>query len=133
MAEKRRLDVTSLIIAPDDRRALLKFLEFLYETIGERIVAVSLFGSKARGDSGPDSDIDVLVILTEDDRALRRAIQTQAARISLEFDLILSPRVIGAPRWEQMRGFTLHRNVVRDAAGLDIEDGELVIEPAGIS
>lgn len=132
MAEKGRLDVTSPILAPVDRRALLKFLEFLHETIGERVVAVSLFGSKARGDSGSVSDIDVLVILTEDDRALRRAIQTQAARISLEFDLILSPRIIGAPRWEEMRGFTLYRNVVRDAAGLDLQDGELVIEPAGL-
>ena len=89
-----------------------------------------MFGSKARGDSGHDSDVDVLVLLKEDDRDLRRVIQTQAARISLEFDLILSPRIIGAPRWEEMRGFTLYRNVVRDAAGLELEDGELVIELA---
>jgi uncharacterized protein len=35
-------------------------LERLY---GERLVRVILFGSRARGDADPDSDIDVLVVL----------------------------------------------------------------------
>ena len=35
-------------------------LERLY---GERLVKVILFGSRARGDADPDSDIDVLVVL----------------------------------------------------------------------
>jgi uncharacterized protein len=30
---------------------------------GERVVGIILFGSKARGESSPESDIDVLVIL----------------------------------------------------------------------
>lgn len=39
---------------------LRKGLERLY---GERLVKVILFGSRARGDADPDSDIDVLVVL----------------------------------------------------------------------
>ena len=40
--------------------------------------------------------------------------------------------VIGAPRWEEMRGFSLYLNVIHDAAGLKIEGEELVLEPAGL-
>ena len=35
----------------------------LAEGFGPRLKAVVLYGSEARGDSGPDSDIDVLVLL----------------------------------------------------------------------
>ena len=37
--------------------------ERLAAAYGERLHAVVLFGSEVRGDAGPDSDIDVLVVL----------------------------------------------------------------------
>ena len=40
--------------------AIKKALEDLY---GERLRGVILFGSEARGDASPDSDIDLLVLL----------------------------------------------------------------------
>ena len=82
-----------------------------------------------RGDSQTESDIDVLVILAEEDRQLRREILRQAARFSLEYDVLLSPRVIGAERWAQLRGFSLYQNVQREAASLGIVDDELALEP----
>jgi uncharacterized protein len=41
-------------------KELRRRLEALY---GERLVRLSLYGSQARGDSSPGSDIDVLVVL----------------------------------------------------------------------
>lgn len=41
---------------------LRQYLEALY---GERLVKMVLFGSQARGDARPDSDIDVLIVLNE--------------------------------------------------------------------
>jgi len=39
--------------------------EALRERLGERLLAVALFGSVARGEATPDSDIDLLVIVSE--------------------------------------------------------------------
>ena len=113
-----------------EQQALQKFVNYLQKTIPDQIKILALFGSKVRGDSQQDSDIDVLVILAREDRQLRREILKQAARISLDYDILLSPRVISAERWEQMRDFSLYRNVVREAAGLDIVGGNLRLEPA---
>jgi predicted nucleotidyltransferase len=40
-----------------------RFRQALDEVYGERIERVVLYGSRARGDAGPDSDYDVAVFL----------------------------------------------------------------------
>lgn len=125
---KRKAGCEKIALTSRDRSALQDFVKYLQQFAPSIVKRIALYGSKARGDSQPDSDIDVLVILDQDNRELRRGILTQAARISLEYDVLLSPRVIGEPRWQQMRGFSMYRNVINEAAGLDLADDELVIE-----
>ena len=120
----------TIILTSNEQQALKKFVETLQNTIPHQIETLVLFGSKARGDSRQDSDVDVLVILRQEDRQLRRTLLKQAARLSLEYDTLLSPRVIGAARWEQMRGFSFYRNIQQEAAGLNLAEGNLVFEPA---
>lgn len=83
---------------------------------------IILYGSKARGDSTVDSDIDILVVLAQEDRLSRRDILTIAAQISLEYDVLLSPLVIGEKRLAQQREFTLYRNITNDAVQLAIRE-----------
>jgi len=48
-----------------DRSTLLKRIrDSLEETFGERLRGIVLYGSEARGEATPDSDIDLLVLLT---------------------------------------------------------------------
>ena len=124
------MSVKKLHLANRDQRALQDFVGYLQMSIPDRIEFVALFGSKARGDSQQGSDIDVLVILSQEDRQLRREILRQAAQFSLKHDVLLSPRVIGAERWEKMRDFSLYHNVQQDATGLKIVEDELAFEPA---
>lgn len=103
-----------------ERRAVEAFLNQLNRRFPGQIVETMLFGSKARGDSGPDSDIDVLAVVREESWVLREEISTLAARISLEYDVLLGPRVIGQERWEQMQreGFSLYRNIAQEGIPL---------------
>jgi predicted nucleotidyltransferase len=64
-------------------------LEKLY---GERLAGVVLFGSQARGDAAPDSDIDVLVVLRGDVRDGEEISRTSkiTADLSLANDVVIS-------------------------------------------
>ena len=53
-----------------------------------------LFGSFSQGKSSPDSDIDLLIIITEEDFHIRRAIISLSADIFLQFGIDVSPKVL---------------------------------------
>jgi predicted nucleotidyltransferase len=62
MSERRPATVT-------DDPVLLRFRRALEEAYGQRLERVVLYGSRARGDAGPESDYDVAVFLRDmDDR-----------------------------------------------------------------
>lgn len=94
---------------------MLAFDQILAEKYGDIIRQLSLFGSKARGDDDSDSDIDILVIIDRDDRVIRTGIIDIASDLSVEYDLLLSPRVIGEQRWIAHRDFLNYQQIVRDA------------------
>jgi len=52
-----------LPLTPDEREALYSLIISLRQRYGDDLQRVVLFGSKARGDSDPESDLDVLVVL----------------------------------------------------------------------
>ncbi len=115
MAETRKLDIAVVPLSQPEKQALLKFASRLQRIYPHQILQVSLFGSKARGDSEADSDVDVLIIVNQDDRSLRRGIIDIASDLSLEYDILLSPRVISEQRWKTRQGFVLYQNIARDA------------------
>lgn len=69
--------------------ALRKALQTLY---GDRLVRIVLYGSHARGEAAPDSDVDVMVVLRGSVRPLRelRRMSTIATDLSLEHELLIS-------------------------------------------
>lgn len=52
-------------------QGFIKYLTCLYP---EQVVSIELFGSKARGDSRHDSDIDILIIVKDRDNIDRNII-----------------------------------------------------------
>ena len=104
----------------NEHLAVTRFLELLRRHHSERVQQMILFGSKARGDSGSWSDMDILIVVDRDDWRLSHAISDLAADVSLEYDVLIGPRVIGKERWERMkqRRFGLYQNVVAEGIPL---------------
>lgn len=42
-----------------------RFTDLAEEQIGDNLISLVLYGSVARGDAGPESDIDILIVLSE--------------------------------------------------------------------
>lgn len=89
-------------LAASEKKAIETFVERLLADFGRDVADVRLFGSKARGQAGPDADLDVLVLVNRPEYVLKHAILWLAAEISLAYDVLLSPRVVPIAAWQKM-------------------------------
>jgi predicted nucleotidyltransferase len=71
--------------------------------LGDRLEQILLFGSQARGEARPDSDIDILVVVREDyDYAdLIRRTSPIIAALSLRYDVVISRAFVSRERYER--------------------------------
>ncbi len=98
------------------------FLARIRSEFGDQTREAMLFGSKARRDSTDYSDIDVLLIIADETWRVKDDITNISADISLEYDVLLDVRVIGAARWQYMAEIRagLYRQIAREAIPLAI-------------
>ena len=74
-------------------RAILNDLRTRLESLyGSRLAGIVLYGSQARGDADPQSDVDVLVVLRGEVHPCEEIARTsdEAAAISLEYDAVIA-------------------------------------------
>lgn len=104
-------------LSQSELRALERLAGVLRERFGAGIHGIYLYGSKARGDSHPESDVDVLVVA---DAAIREAVEEVVTHIECEVMLAggpyLSTLVFTPERWAWDTPFLL--NVREDAIAL---------------
>src|SRR5574341_2402079 len=108
---------SSLDMLPKEKKAVREFLAAVHTAYGNRIQRAALFGSKVRGDSTQYSDIDILLIVTDDNWKFRRAISGISSDIALKYDVLLDVRIISVSRWQYMADIQsgLYQNISRDA------------------
>src|SRR3990172_412284 len=98
---------------PQQRAATEELLRRINAKYPGRILSTVLFGSVARGDFTPDSDIDVLVVTEKLDTDLIWDIWGVGSEVSLEFDVLFNLHVYPRALWESLRAKrkTIWRNV----------------------
>ena len=94
---------------------LTRLKQDLADLYGDRLLHLTLFGSQARGDAEPGSDIDVLVVLKppvnpgEEIKRTGRAI----AALSLHYDVVISCLFMDEIHY-QTRNSSLLRNIRKE-------------------
>ncbi|MFB3894618.1 MAG: nucleotidyltransferase domain-containing protein [Phycisphaerae bacterium] len=102
-----------------DRPFLDKVTAALRKAFGPRLQGIVLYGSEARGESGPDSDIDLLVLLEDGPRQADDSWRC----VDAVYDLVLeSGRLIHAVpvnvKVYEAAEFQLYRNAQREGVAL---------------
>lgn len=114
MATKTR---PALRLLSGEKKAVREFIKTVVLAYGEKIQRAALFGSKVRGDWTKYSDVDILLIVTDDNWKFRHAIWKIAADVELKYDVLLDVRIVSAARWQYYADIKagLYQNITRDA------------------
>jgi uncharacterized protein len=77
---------------------------------------VVIFGSKARGEAGPDSDLDVLLIVTNRAAGRKRALRRVGYLLAATTDVVPSIMAYTQQEWDARKqsGSRFRQNVERD-------------------
>jgi predicted nucleotidyltransferase len=102
--DKNRYNKAMKAKVPAKIRKLMKELkEGLLRIYGDKLKAVYLYGSYARGDYRPGSDVDVMILLSDykDYWKEWRRSSDYVSDISLEYDVTVSCILIKEIQWKQ--------------------------------
>src|SRR5438046_1787169 len=94
---------------PIRNRTLARFAEHAREILGPKLLELRLFGSEARGEAGPGSDLDVLVVVQPD---TERAILEDRV-IDIAFDVTLNSAFISPHEWSHAASWMIRSGAKR--------------------
>lgn len=77
-----------------ETEAVNAFKEALTDSLGSRIRNLLLYGSKARGNYKPDSDIDIFILIDKSDPQTRKIVASATTGILVKYGILLSPKII---------------------------------------
>jgi type I restriction enzyme S subunit len=85
------------------KKLLAELKEGLSQIYGDRLKAVYLFGSYARGDYSEDSDLDVMIVLSDYQNYGAEIDQSGelVSKLSLEYEISISRVIIKEIQWQE--------------------------------
>jgi uncharacterized protein len=86
-------------LSENERAALAKLKKTLEERFN--LIDFRVFGSKARGEAVPESDVDVMIEIEEYNPLTESAIDELVFKINLEYDCFISVVIFGRRELEE--------------------------------
>lgn len=82
-------------VSAEDLRLAREFVRRLGEHVNPESFSVTLYGSRARGDAEPDSDLDlfVAVVAPAPEREVEKAADDIACDMTLQYGLLICPLI----------------------------------------
>ncbi len=107
-------------LSVQEMAALNTYIAALQTRFENQLVEVLLFGSKARGDVHPGSDIDLLVILNDPNAKNLSEARALGFDILLTYDVFLSIRAMSQQQWQTLADIDslFYRNLTKDGIPL---------------
>jgi predicted nucleotidyltransferase len=103
-----------------ERRAIEQFKNGVESLLGGNLVALRLFGSRARNEGTEESDLDVLVIVRQKTPQLCRRIVEVALDCDLAYDTNLAPTILTVDEYQRNREYQtpFYLNVEREGQAI---------------
>lgn len=99
-------------------KILSGFHSELEKHFGSHLKKVILFGSRARGDSSPESDYDLLIIFDSVDAEKMRFVEATSDRWLVDYGAVMSPVCLDEPRMVLRRFEPFLMNATREGVRL---------------
>ena len=114
---RRRDPITIMRLTPDEQCWLDAYRQALQAQYPGIITRMVIYGSKARGDDHPDSDLDVLLIVTNTAAHLKRQLRRLGYALAATSDAVPSILAYTQDEWESRKtsGAPFQQAVERDA------------------
>ena len=87
----------------NEYQALVEFKEKLSQKLAGEVLELKLFGSKVRGDSHKESDIDVLVVLKRKTKKNEDFILELTTDLLLKYGVLISPIIFSKREYNYQR------------------------------
>jgi predicted nucleotidyltransferase len=96
------MDPAAILTDEEVRAALAVLKKRLQPLLGDALAKLVLYGSRARGDADPDSDVDVAIIVRGSDGTVRDRILNAVADVELETLVPLSTIVFAEAEYQRL-------------------------------
>ncbi len=100
----------------DEQAWLDSYRKALAEEFPDLVEEILIFGSKARGEAGPDSDLDVLIIIREGDSKRKREVRRLGHMLAVISEAVPSIMIYTRHEWtlRERGGSAFYQAVMRD-------------------
>lgn len=92
---------TGLPLNQEEQTVLQQFVQKLRDTLGKQLVLTILFGSKARGDFGAESDLDVLIVVQKKTMTVRETVFTLLFALDPFYQQRISPVIFSLKEFQE--------------------------------